>query len=137
MGLDAVVYKRLSVLESEFPGHRFQRDPETGECEAIHSQGPRIPWDAGMACNCRLGNVSHIGELHNLLAERLGPGSALERLVLYSGSHSGDVIDQSSFEALEAELRLVESDLDFREFAEAMLMLIRTARQEQNPIVFE
>ena len=108
------------------------------ECEVIHPSGAEIPWDAVKACERRFGNISHIGALRETIIERLGKGSALERLVLYSGSHAGDVIMDMSFYELEREARLVESSLDayVREFANQLLLLISAARKEQNPIVF-
>ncbi|MDX8527425.1 hypothetical protein RFM68_23265 [Mesorhizobium sp. MSK_1335] len=61
-----------------------------------------------------------------------------ERLVLYSGSHSGDVIEEPSFGELERELKLIESSPDayVLEFADGLSELIRMARREKNPIVF-
>lgn len=138
MGLDAVVYKSVSALEKEFSGYRFQRDPMSGECEVIHPAGAEIPWDAVKACERRFGNISHIGALRETIIGHLGKGSALERLVLHSGSHAGDVIMDMSFYELEREARLVESSLDayVREFANQLLLLISAARKEENPIVF-
>lgn len=138
MGLSAVVYKNASALEKEFPGYRFQREPISGECEPIHPADRGIPWDAVKACERRFGSISHIGALRETIAGYLGRDSALERLVLYSGSHAGDVIMDMSFDELEGEARLVEASPDayVRKFADELLMLIRAARQEQNPIVF-
>ncbi|MER8399844.1 hypothetical protein [Mesorhizobium sp. M1348] len=138
MGLSAVVYKSASALEKEFPGYHFRCEPTSGECEVIYPDGARIPQDTVTACERRFGNISHIGVLRETIFGYLGKGSALERLVLYSGSHAGDVIKGASFDDLEGELRLIESSPEavVREFADELLALISMARLEQNPIVF-
>ena len=66
------------------------------------------------------------------------PADALERLVLYSGSHCGDVIEEPNFGELERELKIIVSspDPDVRDFAIELAELIRVARREKNPIVF-
>ncbi|MER8867486.1 hypothetical protein NKI19_27990 [Mesorhizobium sp. M0751] len=125
-------------MEPEFPGYRFQREPTTGECEVIHPEGVDLTLDAVTVSNWRVGNIAHVGRLREAIAGLLGEGSALERIVLYSGSHAGDVIDEPSFGELERELRLLESSTDawVREFADGLSELIRMARREKNPIVF-
>jgi hypothetical protein len=138
MGLDAAVFKSVSTMEREFPGYRFQREPMTGECEVIHPEGVNLELDTVMAYSKWLGNVSHIGELSRTIEGYLGSASALERLVLYSGGHMGDVIEEPSFAELERELKLIESSPDewVREFADGLSELIGMARREKNPIVF-
>jgi len=138
MGLDAAVFKSVATMEREFPGYRFQREPMTGECEVIRPEGVNLELDTVMAYSKWLGNVSHIGELSRTIEGYLGSASALERLVLYSGGHMGDVIEEPSFAELERELKLIESSPDewVREFAHELGELIRVARREKNPIVF-
>jgi len=138
MSLSAVVFKSMLALEREFPGYRFEREPTSGECEAVYPDGARIPWDVIKACEQWLGNISHIGVLRGRIARHLGKASALERLVLYSGNHCGDVIEDMSFGELEEELALIEASPDeyLRGFASALRALIGAARQERNPIVF-
>ncbi|TIT18023.1 MAG: hypothetical protein E5W70_30655 [Mesorhizobium sp.] len=138
MGLDVAVFKSASTMKREFPGFRFQREPTTGECEVVHPEGVNLTLDAVTVCNWRVGNIAHVGALREAIAGLLGEGSALERIVLYSGSHAGDVIDEPSFVELERELRLLESSTDawVREFADGLSESIRMARREKNPIVF-
>ncbi|RAZ87012.1 hypothetical protein DPM33_27130 [Mesorhizobium hawassense] len=138
MGLDAAVFKSVSAMEREFPDYRFQREPMTGECEVIHPEGVELRLDEVVAYSRRFGNISHIGALSITIGEYLGEASALERLVLYSGSHGGDVIEEPSFGELERELKLIETSSDeyVREFANGLQELIDMARREKNPIVF-
>lgn len=138
MGLDAAVFKSVSAMEREFPGYRFQREPISGECEVIHPENVDLALDALRARAWRIGNISHVGDLRESIAGHIGKGSALERLVLYSGSHMGDTIEEPSFGELEKELRLIESNPDawVREFADGLSELIDIARREKNPIVF-
>ncbi|TGV08566.1 hypothetical protein EN816_33060 [Mesorhizobium sp. M8A.F.Ca.ET.173.01.1.1] len=138
MGLDVAVFKSVSTMEREFPFYRFHREPITGECEAIHPNGANLTWEDVTACNWRVGNVLHVAALRETIAGYLGDGSALERVVLFSGSHAGDAINEPSFDELERELRLITSSTDVwvREFADGLSELIGTARREKNPIVF-
>lgn len=138
MGLDIAVFKNVSTMEREFPGYRFQREPMTGECEVIHPAGVNLALDAVTACHFRVGNLAQVGYLREWIAGNIGEGTALERLVLYSGSHCGDVIEEPSFGELECELKIIVSspDPDVRDFAIELAELIRVARREKNPIVF-
>ena len=138
MGLDIAVFKNVSTMEREFPGYRFQREPMTGECEVIHPEGVNLALDAVTACHFRVGNLAQVGYLREWIAGNIGEGTALERLVLYSGSHCGDVIEEPNFVELERELEIIVSspDPDVRDFAIELAELIRVARREKNPIVF-
>ncbi|UVK51675.1 hypothetical protein DBIPINDM_004973 [Mesorhizobium sp. AR02] len=138
MGLDAAVFKSASTMEQEFPDYRFQREPVTGECEVIHPEGVNLAPDAVVAIAWRIGNISLVGHLREWIAGHIGEGSALERLVLYSGGHMGDTIEEPSFGELERDLGLIESSTDawVREFADGLAELIGIARRETNPIVF-
>jgi hypothetical protein len=138
MGLNAAVFKSASTMEREFPGYRFRREPVKGECEVIHPEGVDLALDVVTVRDWRVGNIAHVAALREAIAGHLGEGSALERIVLFSGSHAGDVIEEPSFGELERELRLIESSTDayVREFADGLSELIRMARREKNPIVF-
>ncbi|KUM27751.1 hypothetical protein AU467_15285 [Mesorhizobium loti] len=138
MGLDVAVFKSVSALEREFPRYRFQREPKTGECWVTHPEGVNLDWHTVTARDWRVGNILHIGALRDAVAGHLGEGSALERLVLGSGSSVGDVIDEPSFGELERELKLIETNQDawVREFADGLAEMIGMARREKNPIVF-
>jgi|GEM_PF-3245201 len=102
------------------------------------SEGVNLTWDVVTARDWRVGNISHVYYLRDWIASQLGEGSALERLVLFSGSHAGDVIEEPSFAELERELKLIETSPDewVREFADGLAELIGMARGEKNPIVF-
>jgi len=138
VGLDVAVFKSLSALELEFPGYRFEREPRTGECWVVHPDSVHLDWKTVTARDWRVGNILHVGALRETIAGHLGEESALARIVLFSGSHSGDVIGEPSFGELERELKLIESSSDpyVQEFANGLSELIAMARREKNPVVF-
>jgi hypothetical protein len=138
MGLDVAVFKSLSALEREFPGYRFEREPKTGECRVVHPDGVHLDWKTVTARDWRVGNILHVGALRVTIAGHLGEESALERFVLFSGSHTGYVIEEPSFGELERELKFIESSSDpyVQEFADGLSELIGMARREKNPVVF-
>lgn len=143
MGLSAIVYKSLLSVEKEFPGGRFTRDPETGECEVV-SLSDLDPLFDPVAEDRHFGSISHIAYLSDVVAERLGESSSLDRLVLYPGGRVGDTggwaggaVDENSFAALLAELKVILSNPApyVEAFAEDLLSLIEAARRENNPIL--
>ncbi|WP_192244627.1 hypothetical protein [Mesorhizobium silamurunense] len=138
MGLDVAVFKGVSAMEREFPGYRFQREPITGECWVIHPEGVNLDWDGVTARSWRVGNILHVAALRDTIASHRGEGLSLERIVLFSNSGVGDVIEESSFGELERELKFIESSSDawVGEFADGLTEMIRMARREKNPIVF-
>ncbi|WP_027059922.1 hypothetical protein [Mesorhizobium loti] len=71
----------------------------------------------------------HLPCRRSTIAGYVGKSSALERLVLYSGSHGGEVIEDASFGELEEELALIDANPDeyVREFAGHLRILIGMA----------
>ncbi|WP_137933623.1 hypothetical protein [Mesorhizobium comanense] len=138
MSLTAIVFKSSLALEKGFPRYRFEREPISGECAVVYPDGAKLPWEAVIASEQWLGNIAGIDHLRSTIAGYLGKSSALQRLVLYSGSHCGDVIEDVSFSELEKELAFIDASPDeyVKEFAGHMRSLIGMARQEGNPIVF-
>jgi hypothetical protein len=92
----------------------------------------------------RLGNVSLIGYLRELLAEKRDQFPILLDKVLYKGAHAGDYIDVSNFGALDRELEILHQvrvedrtlQKVVRDFDRQMLELLTAARTVKKPIVF-
>lgn len=137
VGLDATVYKSETRMRREFPGLALEHDPTTGEWWAEDAAGLKVCTEA---LDLRVGNIAMIGLLRELVGEEFGEGAAfIQTRVLYSGSHSGDVIKLSELEELEREAVLLvrqSRSAEVRAFADKMIQLIEAARQEGNPIVF-
>jgi len=143
MGLDAVVYKnRNNLLLDDVKTALI--DGQTGE---VYFEDPGVAAkyreQSFVAVHRRLGNVANIdsvrSEIPSEVADEL---PVLLGKVLYSGSHSGDVIDIGLLNSLEDQVELLSkstSDIGspaLATFLGNMRDLIRVARSEQNPIVF-
>jgi len=90
-----------------------------------------------------IGNVTGVAELRQEFIELTNPvNSLLQTRVLYSGSHSGDVIEFELLPDLEQEIRelLSRDRLKLSDhaatFLKGMLELVEVAKTEKNPIVF-
>jgi hypothetical protein len=129
-------------MNTESQGVR--RDDRTGEyfLASPESDG-KFPRETFIAAEFWIGNISGVAELREeLRAITKRDDSLLQTKCLYSGSHSGDVIELALLPALEHEIdglfdehrpKLSEY---FITFLRGMLELIQTAKKEQNPIVF-
>ena|SRR5213594_3504362 len=113
MGLNAIVYKTAA---------------ETGESlPAIHK---------------RLGNASMVSWIANQVSSLDAETSILSDKVLYSGSHSGDSIDVEDLDELQDEINIIREKTEktkneaLKTFLEDMTELIKTAKEQQTPIVF-
>ncbi|TIT70738.1 MAG: hypothetical protein E5W60_10135, partial [Mesorhizobium sp.] len=109
MGLDAVVFRQLASLRAEYHADLVLADEETGEAD-LASLRLRDPWAAAVAFHYRFGNIATIGHLREIVADILtDPDSVLQTRVLYSSSHSGDVIEASAFGQIREELDTLRS----------------------------
>jgi hypothetical protein len=141
MGLDAVVYRNVANINLGEDRRSANVDPETGEVyfeeqeTARKHQGKLLP-----AAESRLGNVAEISALSDEITRLLGPHSSVCDQVLYSGSHSGDMIPTSGLPALAAEIerlrRLGSASQALLLFLKKLETLIGAALTERNPIVF-
>jgi hypothetical protein len=140
MGMDAIVFKSLLTVETEFPGCCFERDGETGECEMISTSAAEPPFEP-IAEHRRIGNINQVEHLSRHVARRLGRNALLNRLVLHPGGlasgWAGATVDQSRFMAILLEVQMIASDAssDLQQFADDMSCLIEAARRENNPIL--
>jgi hypothetical protein len=143
MGLDAVVYKNKAHLPPAPEIQDVQTDPATGELFCSDDVVKKYPQDFFEANSKRLGNVTNIAALRDEIELVAGTiPSLLRSRVLYSATHSGDVIAVSDLDQLESELRMIRlktsdrSSAFLRCFVQDLTDLISTARSERNPIVF-
>jgi len=143
MGLDAVVYKSKAHLPSDPRVQDAPADPDTGQLHCSDEVERMYPVGFFEANSKRLGNVANVSDLRDEIEHSAGTiPSVLASRVLYSATHSGDVINVSDLDQLEAEVQIVRlkagtgSSPFLRCFLENLTDLISTARREHNPIVF-
>ncbi|MBF0548448.1 MAG: hypothetical protein HQM08_28695 [Candidatus Riflebacteria bacterium] len=114
-------------------------DQTTGEACLKPDICSQIPLEAFVATSKRLGNHDEIRYLREKISEIFsGKGSVILERVLYSASHSGDVIPSSEFFKLREEIRQLRMlpDASLNSFVESMVTLINCGILEENPIVF-
>jgi hypothetical protein len=135
-----VVYRNIRNLDLGADRAHAYVIPETGEVDFHDIEIARKYRDKRHATEHRLGNITAIGFLRAEVTKLAGLDSVLIRKVLYSGTHSGDYILLAELPALSEELGklagcpLLSAELTI--FLDEMEVLVRTARQENNPIVF-
>jgi hypothetical protein len=137
MGLNAIVYRNVENLPAHVRSATVEFDAKTGEPFSRTDEFGLA--DGLIACDRRLGNISHIAYLRDEAAKLGVPkqGTLLSK-ILYSGSHSGDHIDLGLMSSLKAEIELLNlraSD-DVATFLQSMRELIAASEIERNPIVF-
>ncbi len=138
MGLDAIVFRQLSSLRAQYGTDLSLVDAETGEVDLVPLR-LRDPQAAALAVHYRFGNIAAIAHLREIVADILmDPDSELQTRVLYSGSHSGDVIEASAFGQIRKELEVLRSVSapEIVAFVAGLDALIACAEREGNPIVF-
>jgi hypothetical protein len=143
MSLTALVYRSRARITIPVESLGAVKDDRTGEYYFPTSEHDgKFPPEDFIAREFWIGNVTGVAELRQDLAELISSDSLLQTKVLYSGSHSGDIIEVALLPVLEEEiqnllntkrLRLSEHDAAF---LKGMLELIEVAKTEQNPIVF-
>lgn len=144
MGLDAVVYKGRRSLPFIPEEVGAILEPKTGEFYFADSKiEKRFNSEGVIATSKRLGNASTIGSLSEVVELALRRDkSILQDKVLFSGTHSGDVIEPTDFVQLRAELDEVRGSSPHNkvpilaEFVLNMEDLLDAALKESNPIVF-
>jgi hypothetical protein len=146
MGLDAAVYRQLEELPFTKEDLRFiEVDPRTGQVDFEDAALFRAWSDKVKAVQKRIGNIALVNLLRAELERILGRSSAgtlLISKVLYSGTHSGDIISKEDLGSLRHEIELVRgitdpktsSELD--SFLADMEELVTASEQHGNPIVF-
>src|SRR5436853_7461701 len=108
MGLNAVVFKSIHKLESEYGLGLFDVNNTTGEAVLKPEHQVRIPRMAFFAVQKRLGNLSEVERLRDIVGKLLpNRKSLIQERVLYSAFHSGDTIEQDNLFTLEEEIALL------------------------------
>ena len=133
MGLDVIVYKNYRNLLKVCGNSMFIVDELTGECASRDEDQSKASNSNIVACEQRLGNIDKIAYLRKLVEEKLRrDNSLLVDRVLYSATHSGDII------RVESELRSIKGGdgTVIDEFVIAMELLVKAGERENNPLVF-
>ena len=144
MGLDAVVYKSARSLGLDLTRQNFRVDETTGEVYLENDlEGLRHPQSTFQAIHKRLGNIAIVAHLRNEVASALGNSRGLlQTSILYNGEHCGDVIGLELLDEMSKEIALLKDKTEglrspyLTTFLDDVTDLIRTARAENNPIVF-
>jgi hypothetical protein len=140
MGLDAVVYRNREHLQLGNDGAHAKVIRDTGEVYFEDAKLGRKYDHVRKSVAHRLGNIALIGSLREEVSQLIGPESFLERKVLYSGTHSGDVIPLEELDQLSPELNHIRetgrSSPRLKELVNALEQLVQAANYERNPIVF-
>ncbi len=146
MGLDATVYRRLEELPFTKEDLRFIAvDPRTGQVDFEDAALFRAWSDKVKVVEKRIGNIALVNllksELERILRES-SSGALLISRVLYSGTHSGDVISKEYLGSLKHEIALVrgitghQMSLELESFLADMEELVVASERHGNPIVF-
>jgi hypothetical protein len=146
MGLDATVYRRLEELPFTKEDLRFIAvDPRTGQVDFEDAALFRAWSDKVKVVEKRIGNIALVNllksELERILRES-SSGTLLISRVLYSGTHSGDVISKEYLGSLKHEIALVrgitghQMSLELESFLADMEELVVASERHGNPIVF-
>ncbi|MFZ0732059.1 MAG: hypothetical protein WAM79_07020 [Candidatus Sulfotelmatobacter sp.] len=146
MGLDAAVYKRLEELPFTKEDLRFVAvDPRTGQVDFENAALFRTWSDRVKVVEKRIGNIALVNLLRAEMERILGRQSSetlLIRKVLYSGTHSGDIISNEDLTSLKHEIASVRGTTahrlspDLERFLADMEELIAASERHGNPIVF-
>jgi hypothetical protein len=146
MGLDAAVYKRLDEIPfTNEDLSSIEVDPRTGQVDFEDASLFKIWGDRVKAVQKRIGNIALVDCLKAEIENILGHSSSQTLLinkVLYSGTHSGDIISEEYLDSLRNEITLVrgisgsQMSSDLGNFLTDMELLIAASEQHGNPIVF-
>jgi hypothetical protein len=145
MGLNAAVYSRIENLPLTKEDLRFIAvDPRTGQVDFEYASLFRVWGDKVKVVERRIGNMALVNLLRAEIERILGNPSSetlLIRKVLFSGTHSGDVISHGEMASLRHEISLVRGIAEFRKssglenFLADMEELIAASERNGNPIV--
>jgi hypothetical protein len=144
MSLSALVYRSRTTLDIDVESLGAARNDLTGEYYfPTPEHDGKFPREAFIASEFWIGNITSVAELREELRTiTTEQESTLLSRCLYSGPHSGDIIELTVLPALEHEVRSLLGDREMR-FSEhltsvlrGVLGLIETAKREGNPIVF-
>jgi predicted acyltransferase (DUF342 family) len=140
VGLSAVVYKNKKHIDLGNDKELAEVVLSTGEIYFQNNQATRKYAAQLRAVECRLGNVAEIAAVREEASRFVASESVLLREVLYSGTHSGDVVSVQDIALLSSEISSIgnarQASPELRSFARLLGELVRAAQNERNPIVF-
>ncbi len=107
---------------------------------SLHATVYRDDREEEELASARLGNVSMIGYLRDLIREKAPTSTVLLSKVLYSGSHCGDTLTIEEIRQIRAELDYVSEKLSAdpgaREFVASFGEVINAALHHARPVTF-
>jgi hypothetical protein len=146
MGLNATVYNRVDELPFTKEQLRsIEVDPRTGQVDFGDAELYREWSDKVKVVEKRIGNIALV-ELLRAEVERITGDASSQTLlikkVLYSGTHSGDIISGNELTVLRQEISLLRAIVgnkqshELKRFLTDMEELICASERHRNPIVF-
>jgi len=146
MGVDATVYRRLDELPFTKEDLQFVSvDPRTGQLDFDNADLFRTWGDKVKVVQKRIGNIALVNLLKAELQRILGDSNSRTLLidkVLYSGTHSGDIISKADLASLKQEVAKIRESKghpiskELDRFLSDMEELVVASEQHDNPIVF-
>ena len=146
MGLDVAVCRRLDELPFTKEELRsIAVDPRTGQVDFEDAALFRAWSDKVKVVEKRIGNIALVHALKAELEKILGNSSSTTLLIgkiLYSGTHSGDVIPKDDLGSLKHEITLVrgiagcQKSSELESFLADMEEVITASEHHGNPSVF-
>lgn len=140
MGLCATVFRNKANLQLGSDQTLALEDTETGEVYFEDASIERKYAAKRIAASRYFGNIAAIGSLRDEVTSKRGSDSFIVRRVLFSGSHSGDLIAVGELHTLSTEIRAIRASgtpsEELTEFLSSLEDLVRCAHTEGNPIVF-
>ena len=144
MGLIAVVYRAKQNLPFSMEQEGAQIDDRTGAVYFTDPEKKKVhPREERQAIRIKLGTSYDLVEIVKELGPMLGAAeSVLTDRVLYDYSHSGDIVEKSELIRLQTEIETAKERLGSRaskvtsKFLDDMSVLVKTAQEQKNPIVF-
>ncbi len=107
MSLSAVVYRSRSSIDAHIEAQGAKKDERTGQYYFESSEIERgFPRGFSEATEWCIGNIESVAELRNEFETLTGGRDLLLiQKCLFSGSHSGDLIEPELFSSIENEVR--------------------------------
>jgi len=139
MSLTAVVFKGRSSVERQTGLRDFDVDTYTGEIIPSASSILEFKFEDAISKRVHFGNISGVSHIKKIVRSVLkNRTSFVERLILYSGSHAGDKIENDLFNEILKEVNILENSSvsEAKKFAADIRCLVEAAIREGNPIVF-
>ncbi len=160
MGLDAVVYcdclERGDLKKKPDPEWEVYIDEDGARCSRVEALEVLLEFDqwsdgyeactheGGVLVHHRIGNMSTVAYLRQILSPYKNKLPILMQKVIYSGTHAGDYVPVNELESLKDEIDIIskmqmdnqDQEISMRYFVRQMKELVECALSVRKPISF-